>query len=869
MTWIRWPDQPVTRAEVGGKAFALAALVQAGFDVPAWFAIASGAESADREGLAREIAEAVHRLASDGARLAVRSSAVDEDSAGHSFAGQLESYLDVPADEVLARVGDVWRSGRAERVAAYRRERGLDGAPTSPAVIVQRMLAPEAAGVAFSSDPVHGRRAVALVAAVPGLGDRLVSGEADADQYEVTREGMVRVAGLRAGAAAPVLDAAQVLAVATLARDAARHFGRPQDIEWALAGGRLHVLQSRPITTLADLADPDGGRRIWDNSNIAESYGGITTPLTFSFARTVYAEVYRQFCVMMAVPRGVVDDHRSTFGNMLGLVRGRVYYNLISWYRVLAMLPGFSVNRAFMEQMMGVREPMPDEVLADLAPVSRADRWRDGLRLARAVVGLGVALVRLPRQIAAFYERLERALGAPAPLADLRLDELVAHYRTLERQLLTRWDAPLVNDFFAMIFYGVLRSLCVKWIGDASGSLQNDLITAEGGIVSAEPARLVQELARVAARDEALTAALAEAPLAEVQAAIAAPPRAEFRAAYDAYLARFSDRCLDELKLESPTLADDPLMLLRSIGRLAQAERARATVAPDGQSAHEGAAGMGAPSAGARAGTPAEMGAGASVRRVAAEARVAAALSGHPVRRAIFARVLRQARARVQSRENLRFERTRVFGRVRRIFVEAGRRLAAEDRLAAPEDVFYLEVAEVLGVVEGTVTTASLGALAAARRSEFEGYRREPAPADRFETRGAVWVGNRFTPSRPPVALSDDERRGIGCCPGVVEGRARVITDPRGAVLTPGDILVAERTDPGWILLFPAASAVVVERGSVLSHSAIVARELGLPAVVSLPGLTSWLADGDRIAVDGTSGMVRRLARADAAGDAA
>lgn len=197
-------------------------------------------------------------------------------------------------------------------------------------------------------------------------------------------------------------------------------------------------------------------------------------------------------------------------------------------------------------------------------------------------------------------------------------------------------------------------------------------------------------------------------------------------------------------------------MLLRAIGRLAQVERARAAVAPDGRRANTGAAAPGASSAGAT-----EMGAGASARRVAAEARVAAALSGRPVvRRAIFARVLRQARARVQSRENLPFERTRVFGRVRRIFVEAGRRLAAEDRLAAPEDVFYLEVAEVLGIVEGTVTTASLGALAEARRAEFDRYRHEPAPADRFETRGAVWVGNRFTPSRPPVALSDDERRG-------------------------------------------------------------------------------------------------------------
>ena len=113
----------------------------------------------------------------------------------------------------------------------------------------------------------------------------------------------VTVRALRAGATAAVLTDAQAAAVAALARKSARHFGRPQDIEWALEQGRVLLLQSRPITTLAGLADPDGGRRIWDNSNIAESYGGITTPLTFSFARTVYEEVYRQFCVILAVPR--------------------------------------------------------------------------------------------------------------------------------------------------------------------------------------------------------------------------------------------------------------------------------------------------------------------------------------------------------------------------------------------------------------------------------------------------------------------------------------------------------------------------------------------------------------------------------------
>jgi phosphohistidine swiveling domain-containing protein len=882
MSVIRWPEDDAPVTAIGGKAFALAALGRGGFDVPAWFAVSADAATAGLPAIADDVAAAVARLAPDGSLVAVRSSAIDEDGAGHSFAGQFESYLNVPPSEVLARVREVWQSADAERVQTYRRERGLEGPPVAPAVIVQRMAAPQAAGVAFSADPVSGRRSVAVVAAVTGLGDALVSGDADADAYEVTRAGEVTVRSLREGSSSPVLTSAHVAAVAALARKCAQHFGRPQDIEWALEHGRVLLLQSRPITTLATLADPDGTRRIWDNSNIAESYGGITTPLTFSFARTVYAEVYRQFCVILAVPRSRVEDHHVTFETMLGSIRGRVYYNLVSWYRVLALLPGFSVNRRFMEQMMGVREPMPDEVLAGEPPVTGWGRVVDGARLARSIAGLVTALVRLPRSIDRFYLRLDAALGAPTPLAEMRLDALTAHYRTLERQLLTRWDAPLVNDFFAMIFYGVLRTLSAKWLGEAGDGrgLHNDLLVGEGDIVSAEPARRLQAMARVVAADPELTTLLAERPLAKIEAAFVTSPNRAFLDLYDAYLAKFSDRCLDELKLESPTLADDPLMLLRTIGQLAQRERAASatlsvvtgTVPTTTREAADTA------NVADSAPSPRVSGTGPVTQdvRAGAEARVAAALRGRPIRGVIFRWVMGQARARVRHRENLRFERTRVFGRVRRIFVEAGRRLAAEGLLARSDDVFYLQVDEVLGVVEGTATTASLAALADVRRREYDAYRELPAPADRFETRGAVWVGNRFqaSPSAPgaaaggtgaDAALGDDARRGIGCCPGVVEGVARVIRDPRGASLAPGDILVAERTDPGWILLFPAAAAVVVERGSVLSHSAIVARELGLPAVVSLPGLTAWLQTGDRIAVDGSTGIVRRVSRAEAA----
>jgi len=230
----------------------------------------------------------------------------------------------------------------------------------------------------------------------------------------------------------------------------------------------------------------------------------------------------------------------------------------------------------------------------------------------------------------------------------------------------------------------------------------------------------------------------------------------------------------------------------------------------------------------------------------------------NPIKRLVFRYVLRQARERVCSRENLRFERTRLFGRVRAILRALGQRLAADGILEDSADVFYLEIGEVLAAWEATGTTAGLATIAQQRRAEFARYNSTEAPPDRFETRGPAHRYEKFENTRPPVT-TESSLNGTGACPGRVTGRVRVVIDPRGARLEPGEILVARQTDPGWVVLFPTAVGLLVERGSLLSHSAIVSRELRLPCIVSLPGITTILKTGDLIEMDGATGTVRIL----------
>ncbi|RIH75240.1 Prodigiosin synthesizing transferase PigC [Calidithermus terrae] len=336
-------------------------------------------------------------------------------------------------------------------------------------------------------------------------------------------------------------------------------------------------------------------------------------------------------------------------------------------------------------------------------------------------------------------------------------------------------------------------------------------------MVSAEPAERLRAMAARVRGNPDLIGRLEADPAAALR------EHPELEREFRAYLERFGDRCLDELKLESPTLTDQPELLARTVAQLARAPESPASEA--------------------------------EARRRAAEARALGQLSGW--RRRVFAYVLREARARVRGRENLRFERTRVFGEARRLFRAMGQRLRAMGRLEHEDDVFYLTVEEILGYAEGTAVSLDLRGLAALRKAEFERHRAEGEPPRRFRSLGSVYEAEPV--GQEAEGQGAELRRGLACSPGRVRGGVRVILDPRAARLEEPAVLVAPRTDPGWILVLPLARGLIVERGSLLSHSAIVARELGIPCVVGLDGATRWLRDGDEVELDGSAGTVRLL----------
>ncbi len=876
---IIFSNVPLEAAVAGAKAAALSKLQQARLPVPEWFVIlppaletllsatqltqltsSSDAEISDLfESLSlhaeqeQQIYTAYDLLVTTHPWVAVRSS-VSEDSVQHPhFSGLLERFLFVNRQALISSIKKVWASAFMECTQLYRRELGVTQAARAPAILIQCMIDADVAGVAYAVEPLTGDRDIRVVTAVFGLGSALAD-KVDADTYHVDRAGQIikralrdkRVAHRRNPCALggiavvpvaadkrnkPSLDYGQVREVAELARHCSEYFGHPQEIEWAYAEGQLFLLQSRPISTVGSEPSAQGELNLWDNAPIAESYSGTTTPLTFSFAQRVTEEMYREFCRVLRVPCHVIALHDRTFKRLLGLMRGRIYYNVLSWYRVLAMLPGFASNQKFVEKMLGVKEALPPEVLRTVdRRVWR--RWLDRLRFLGSLLGLVVNHFLVHAKIRQFYRRVANAVAWSNPkLQKLRADELSDYYRFLERELLTRWDAPIINDFFAMIFYRALGRLTTKWCDYPAGNLQNDLLCGEGGMISAEAAQRVRAMAALVENSASAIQVLQEGTQTEIEQLLIT--NAELRTLYEAYVEKFGDRCLDELKLESETLHDNPMILLRSIGHLAAQKKA----ATDPMA------------------VPADL----SIRRTAEE-HILRTLGKSWFRKKILFWVLKHARARVRDRENLRFERARLFGRVRRLFSEIGIRFKQAGVLAQPRDIFFLEVNEVLGFVEGTCSSTHLQGLADLRRREFQAYEAQESPADRFETYGVVHFGNSFKVSTAAAtSVGAEALQGVGCCSGVVRGKVRVIRNPYKARLFPGEILVAERIDPGWIMLFPAAAGILVERGSLLSHAVVVAREMAIPCVVAVSGVTHWLKDGNEIELDGASGVVRKL----------
>ncbi|WP_257667758.1 PEP/pyruvate-binding domain-containing protein [Parapedobacter tibetensis] len=855
---------------IGGKASNLHLLGEAGLNIPRWVVIPAnelvnrlpfGYEKMPLEELRAYIQDAdipewalkqVTDYFPDNLFLAVRSSAVEEDGEHHSYAGQFESHLFVTRDSLDTHIKKVWSSAFSDRARQYALHRG-EKPVQSIAVIVQAMVPAEVSGVAFGVNPVTGNRKENVINAVYGLGEGLVSGALDADQYIVNGDDIqVSIAnktqrltldwenggGTHMEEVEPQLhqvsslDTKQVREVCHLLDRCQQHYGTLLDIEFAFADDTLYLLQVRPVTNLENLSNRDGEYILWDNSNIIESYPGVTTPLTFSFVSKSYEGAYKLFCRYLGVSSGMIGHHGHVFANTLGLIKGRIYYNLKTWYHMLAMLPGYSINARYMEKMMGVKERFD---IPESYRLSKLGAWWAIFKMGLKMLG---RFIFLPWTRQRFIRLLNKTIAEykAVDFSSKDANELMHLYLHFEHRLLNEWKAPLLNDFFAMIAFGTLEKQCHKLVGDNYPNIHNDLLCGSADIISTQPIHRCIALAdQICATDGLKSLFLTqEASVIWRQLQMAnGLAEKELKALIDVYIHDFGERCVGELKLETVSYTQQPALFIKLLQSYVKGGITADKVNSDVEERLRGDA----------------------------EQQIAEALKGKPLKKLAFGWLLRRTRSLVSARENLRYERTRAFGIVREIFTHMGGWFHANGIIEQKGDIFYLGMEEIFAYIDGRSIMEDIKVLIALRKAEFEAYRQQSVPAERFATYGPVYHANDIYNSDKEIIIVGD-LHGVGCCPGRVKAKVRVVLDPTEVGSLEGDILVTSSTDPGWTTLFPSASGIIVERGSLLSHSAIVSREMGKPCIVGVTGLLKRLKTGDEVEMDGSTGEIRLIREA-------
>jgi pyruvate,water dikinase len=803
--------------EAGVKAANLGAALLAGFPVPDGVVLTAETVAAADGPLPEALDEALRRaLERLGGRVAVRSSALAEDLHDASFAGQYETVLDVQGlDALLSAIRHCRSSASAERVAAYRSERAADSGG-GMAILIQRMVPAQAAGVAFTANPVTGDRTEILVSAVRGLGERLVSGAATPDEWIVRGDDVES-----RGAAEGAIDATAARAVADLARRVEAQFGAPQDIEWALADGQVFLLQARPITTLRD----------------EERVSPIAVPVAAPEGRWE-REASHSPKPHSPMNRSLMIEHRNeairrTFAQFGVLADGLEFRDIGGWEYTRLVPMGGKDAPALPAALMWM--------LARLHPELRRRR-----AIARRALGEDYAAQIIQR----WYDEVRPDLQSriqilrEVDLCGLSDGALLEHWAGIASLL--EIAIPAHFELHAPIAFArkTLVDSCQALLGwDETRAFE---LLAGLSLMSTAPAAALADLARLARDRPAVLALIERADRASASLLADADP--DFASAFEAYQRGFSIRGL-RYEVAEVTLAEAPEITL-------------ATMRDQLRSGYD----------------PSRQAALLAARRAELIADARARLAANTEELATFEHHLARAEEAHPVHEENEFYTVSVpIALARYALLELGRRLTERGAIADPDDVFFLEIAEAL---EAFRMGDDRRALVLRRKGERAWVLAHPGPQSygpeappppslkplpgelRTVMEVVFWLVERSFAAERSAHRNDASASailGFAASAGRYTGPVRVVMgEHEFHKVEAGDVLVCPITSPVWSILFSRIGALVTDTGGILSHPAIIAREYGIPAVVATGDATALLEDGQRVTVDGDAGIVER-----------
>jgi phosphohistidine swiveling domain-containing protein len=769
----------------GAKADSLMHLRDAGFNVPKFYLLDGKIKKGlDNPAAARRLRRRYENWVAENniSSVAVRSSSTLEDSHDSSFAGQFKTVLDVNnGDDFIRALNTVITSKQS---IAYSNKAG------SVNVIVQEFIEPDSAGIIFSVNPSNGNNELVINAA-HGRGSDVVEGKSS-HQYLVSRFDYSYE-----DTSSGVLTKSHIKALSSLAIDIETLFGAPQDIEWAIKDKSIYILQARPITRINHL-------RLWDSSNIAESFPGIVLPLTFSIAKRGYMYGYKSQAHEAGLDWYELERHSRMFDSMVGIFNGRMYYNLLSWYRFISLFPGSKRNQKFLDAQIATQG---ESIYQRTPKLSIWFRLRFCFRVIYRALFFGLELNRFYKRFKAFDERLTRL---PKGGDTQTLMEKYTHIETI----VPHFGRTVDNDFFVMTYHGWLKKLLTKWLPEDYFE-RNTIIGSIKGVLSSEQALSLYEIARCIKSDGKALDLLHNNNFEALDKYLHG---SQIQKDIEHYITTFGHRFAEDQKIESinPTLEQFGMYRLIKVyvqlddneikTRLGQSEKLS--------------------------------------RRMEKLTETKLKL----YQKFVYKILLKRLKHHLRIREKNRLLRGRVYGYLRALFPVIGDALVKDGVLYKREDIYYLQIEEIYQLLDGALIVNDLKGRIKQRRAAYKNFTDIRMP-ERFITTALPSLEKITSAAINTPAKPANKIEGLISSPGTIEGKAIVLEKPE-VPDEPFDILVASHTDPGWTPLIALAKGVVVEHGGMLSHAAIITRELGIPSIIGTKDATSIIKTGMRVRIN-------------------
>ena len=771
---------------IGTKAYNLFLMKSQGINVPKLFCVQDINEI--------EIQKYLNDNFKESSIFAIRSSSSFEDGTEKSFAGQFNTFLNIPYDDVISKIKECKETRVTEGLEKYIKEANLKVEELKINVIVQEMIDAEKSGVIFTANP-QGILNETVIVVGNGTGNNIVEDKVNTTAYYYNRNDEIYYYESQGNSVN--LTSNQVKEIIEIVKKLENIFGDKLDIEFAIKNDKIYILQARKITTL------DTQREVvLDNSNIVESYPGISLPLTQSFVKEVYYQIIKSALLRLTNDEKTVSLYDKNIQDMVAAANGRIYYQISNWYDILKILPFSKKIIPMWQEMLGIE----NKKVQEKSEFKVSNKVK--IKVIKNFFKLLQENEKEMQELTIFFESVQQ-YHKQKYKENMTNIELINLYEDLKDKIMQKWDLTLVNDMYAFIYTALVK----KSIKDKN--IANLVIGNVNNLESMKPIEKLIELSIYAKNNDKYLELKNINCDEDYYLYLSKINDTEFYKLLTDYIEEYGDRNVEELKLESKTFRTNPIIFINKLINYIEDENLEEYL--DKKSTIKD-----------------EITLSSNVKKY-----------------------LHKAEMGIRYREKSRLSRSKLYGIMRKIVLDIARNFVKEEIIENEYDIFYLYYNEILEVINKDKN--DIKELIAQRKVEYKMYEKIPV-FSRLVYNNTIVNKKHTNINNENIDAIENILQGIPCSSGKVKGEVIVVDSNNILNVDSKDkILVAKMTDPGWVYLITRAKGVIAERGSLLSHTAIISRELNKPAVVGVKNITRILKTGDIVELDATNGKITKI----------